>query len=236
MRTCFALLLLAAVACDSGAERERTPLEIDWIVKKGQPDARGRRMHLLIPREYVLEYLSARQTPQEEAALDSNGIQNVTVAARLADLTPILPGPAGQSVGPVLWLRIHSGGGGTTETMQEFTRFGHKKGRHYRRPDIHGLEWYVPMGCGALIRDIKTPKPPDDLSPDGCREIQGDHQLLPQGRPVWMRCQSLTGGLCVYSGCPDWWRLEIRIPATDIAEWQKYERAALELLAKFRAN
>jgi hypothetical protein len=221
-------------------------VEVDWTVKQAGRDANGRRLHLRIPREYKMEVLREPQTPEEHAYLDNNGIKNISIYAWLPDLSPNpsadMPKNADTEedrqkikgfLSKRMRVQLNAAGGGTSDSVGSLTRHGFQSGRTYRRSDLHGLEWYVPMACGGRLPDPKTPKPADDLSPEGCREIYGDHEFLAPGRPVRIRCQSLSHGVCVYYGSPAWWSVQIEIPSWELARWQDYERAALALVDKF---
>ena len=53
------------------------------------------------------------------------------------------------------------------------------------------------------------------------------------GKAFQIKCQSISAGVCVYGGNPDWWGLEIEIPSWELKQWQNYEKAALDLIKKF---
>jgi len=222
-------------------------VEVNWIVGVHSPAGTGRRMHLRIPREYKMEVVRSRQTLEENTTIDNNGIQTISIQAWMPELSPNPPAAmrkkaeteeakrkVKEALSKRLWVQLRAAGGGTVERVHNFTKHRFRTGDMYRREDFHGLEWYVPMGCSDRIREIKTPKPPDDQSPDGCRETYGDHEFLPPGRPVWIKCRSLKAGVCVYRGNPDWWSLEIEIPSWELSRWEAYERAALALIKKFQ--
>jgi hypothetical protein len=223
-------------------------VEIHWIVQRSDasPDdtSASRQLRMRIPRDYVQNiYRDPRGATEKSRGIRNNGISTVSVEALLPNLSPRLPAFESRQTSPeerrdflsrqlIIDLKAYRAGGSTRESYLSQAR----RGAVYRMPDLHGMERFRRMGCGAgSAFDPDKFDVPRAEPPQGCWALAGDEHLI--GRDgelvVAVTCAAPSGRCSMQTWFQGFWSVDVTFPHSMLKSWRDVRKQVVNLLSTF---
>jgi hypothetical protein len=247
----FAACVLSAPMTSRAADLQPSrsgAVEIHWVVQRGNAspgNASARQLKMRIPRDYVQNiHRDPRGASEKGSGVTNNGISTVSVEALLPNLSPRLPAFETKQGTPEerreffnrqliveIKASFRAGGRATRDSFASQAR----RGMFYRLSDLHGLERFRRMSCGASSdfdaakADVPRPEPPR-----GCRPLAADEYLIgPDADPVAVICEEPSGRCSMETWFQGFWSVEVNFPRSRLASWRNMRKQVVELLSSF---
>ena len=223
-------------------------VEIHWVVQRGGAASPGnasvRQLKMRIPRDYVQNiYRDPRGASEKGSGVTNNGISTVSVEALLPNLSPRLPAFETKQGTPEerreffnrqLIIDLKSSFRAGRATRESFASQA-RRGMFYRLSDLHGLERFRRMSCGASSDfDPAKADVPRSEPPRGCRPLAADEYLIgPDADLVAVACAEPSGRCSMQTWFQGFWSVEVNFPHSRLASWRNVRKQVVELLSSF---
>lgn len=222
-------------------------VEIHWVVRRGDAppaNASARQLRMRIPKDYVHNiYRDPRGASGKDSGVANNGISTVSMEALLPNLSPRLPafetmqGTPGERrdfFDRQLIIDLKASFRAGRATRESFASQA-RRGMFYRLSDLHGLERFRRMSCGASSDfDPARADTPRSEPPRGCRPLAADEYLIgPDADLVAVACAEPNGRCSMQTWFQGFWPVEVNFPRSRLASWRDVRKQVVELLSSF---